>query len=506
MRDERRSIEAIIRALTNNLLARDNFAPDGEVGQVLMSNGPGSVPSFQDLPAPTATSEDDGEIEASRIVGTLAEARLQGSYRGITSVDVLAVTEHQAALSIGWLQLTSVPTTIAGYGITDAYTKTEVDTLLDALTFADIDGSIADAQVPESAVTQHQAALSIGWSQLTSVPTTLSGYGITDAYTKTETDTLLAAKADSATTLAGYGITDAYTKSAVDALLAALTTGDLTDWPADAAGVLTNDGAGTLTWEAAGGGGALDDLSDVVITTPAAKDALAYDGAEWVNQALDASYIGPETFPTGAGKYIIDVSSAFNTPFEISTSSTCFWGFTIRGYNSLGTWVAGFQIIDLGGTQYGSFAKASSGDANIWLQSYQGGFFIAARAGSIQFATSGTTVKWIMDATTFSPNADKLYDIGTSALMVNNIYSAKYFADSATCGSASMGAGVAEITINTTKVTANSRIFITPTILLPSGDNIFFVSAITAGVSFKIKRLGSSTNSGNVHWLIVDEV
>ena len=80
--------------------------------------------------------------------------------------------------------------------------------------------------------------------------TTLAGYGITDAYTKERTDQKLAqklnsmpfdsepknnspcyltsgavynallAKADKASTLAGYGITDAYTKNAVDALLA----------------------------------------------------------------------------------------------------------------------------------------------------------------------------------------------------------------------------------------------------------------------------------------------
>ena len=64
------------------------------------------------------------------------------------------------------------------------------------------------------------------FSQITSKPTTVSGYGITDAYTKTEVNTLAgnyytktemdttvsginSAKADKATTLAGYGITDA---------------------------------------------------------------------------------------------------------------------------------------------------------------------------------------------------------------------------------------------------------------------------------------------------------
>lgn len=44
------------------------------------------------------------------------------------------------------------------------------------------------------------------WASISGTPTTLSGYGITDAYTKSETGTLLNGKADKATTLAGYGI------------------------------------------------------------------------------------------------------------------------------------------------------------------------------------------------------------------------------------------------------------------------------------------------------------
>ena len=51
--------------------------------------------------------------------------------------------------------------------------------------------------------------------------TTLAWYGILDAYTKTEADWLLSKKANNAITLAGYGIGDAYTKAVVDALLAA---------------------------------------------------------------------------------------------------------------------------------------------------------------------------------------------------------------------------------------------------------------------------------------------
>lgn len=51
--------------------------------------------------------------------------------------------------------------------------------------------------------------------------TTLAGYGIVDAYTKPEADWLLSKKANNAITLAGYGIGDAYTKLVVDAALAA---------------------------------------------------------------------------------------------------------------------------------------------------------------------------------------------------------------------------------------------------------------------------------------------
>ena len=81
-------------------------------------------------------------------------------------------------------------TTLTGYGITDAYTKTETDTAV---------GKKADKA------------------------TTLTGYGIADAYTKTETDTAIGKKADKATTLTGYGITDAYTKTAADAKITAAT-------------------------------------------------------------------------------------------------------------------------------------------------------------------------------------------------------------------------------------------------------------------------------------------
>lgn len=50
-----------------------------------------------------------------------------------------------------------------------------------------------------------------GWSTITATPTTLSGYGITDAYTKTEVDTAVGGKVTKTT-----GISDASTAHSLD--------------------------------------------------------------------------------------------------------------------------------------------------------------------------------------------------------------------------------------------------------------------------------------------------
>ena len=61
----------------------------------------------------------------------------------------------------------------------------------------------------EAGYTEYSAgtAASVPWSGINNKPTTISGYGITDVYTKTQVDTSLAAKSDKSTT---------YTKTEVD--------------------------------------------------------------------------------------------------------------------------------------------------------------------------------------------------------------------------------------------------------------------------------------------------
>ena len=109
-------------------------------------------------------------------------------------------------------------TTLTGYGITDAYTKTETDTAVGKK--ADKATTLTGYGIAD-AYTKTETDTAIG--KKADKATTLTGYGIADAYTKTETDTAIGKKADKATTLTGYGITDAYTKTAADAKITAAT-------------------------------------------------------------------------------------------------------------------------------------------------------------------------------------------------------------------------------------------------------------------------------------------
>jgi len=76
-------------------------------------------------------------------------------------------------------------TTLAGYGITDAYTKTQ-----------------SDANYPTKAGGGATGTWSISitgaapWANVSGKPTTIAGYGITDAYTEEQVDTLVGAKQD----------------------------------------------------------------------------------------------------------------------------------------------------------------------------------------------------------------------------------------------------------------------------------------------------------------------
>lgn len=126
----------------------------------------------------------------------------------------------------------NVATTLSGYGIQDAYTKTETDGLLNekanvATTYTKDETNVLLDDKADKATTytktETDASLDAK-ADKASVYTKGETNSLLDAkadktstYTKDETDVLLNDKADKATTLAGYGIADAYTKTEVDA-------------------------------------------------------------------------------------------------------------------------------------------------------------------------------------------------------------------------------------------------------------------------------------------------
>ena len=175
-------------------------------------------------------------------------------------------------------------TTLAGYGITDAYTKTEADGKfltehqdITGKANTDLDNLSTTGKANVSAQGTYNASATYQTGTVGKAiqdkadkATTLAGYGITNAYTKTEADgkfltehqditgkantnldnltdtgkanvsaqgtynastnytagtvgAAIKAKADKSTTLAGYGITNAYTKTETDNAFATKT-------------------------------------------------------------------------------------------------------------------------------------------------------------------------------------------------------------------------------------------------------------------------------------------
>ena len=179
-----------------------------------LTNDSGFITST-DIPEGAAASTTVPKMDGTAAVGEeMAFARGDHVHPSDTSKVSKAGDTMTGALAMGGNKITGlgVPTEEA-----DAATKKYVD---DGLTpKANADDVYTKIQIDEKGfLTEHQDI-----SGKADKATTLEGYGIEDAYTKTETDSAIDAKivkkADKATTLAGYGITDAYTKSELDGKL-----------------------------------------------------------------------------------------------------------------------------------------------------------------------------------------------------------------------------------------------------------------------------------------------
>ena len=130
-----------------------------------------------------------------------------GAVTGIVKADgagniSAAVAGTDYLTTVAFADVTSEPTTLAGYGITDgggSVTPSSTDT------FTNKSGNISQWTNDSNYLTTVPAQT---FASLTSKPTTVAGYGITDALTSVPAQSF-ASLTGKPTTIAGYGITDA---------------------------------------------------------------------------------------------------------------------------------------------------------------------------------------------------------------------------------------------------------------------------------------------------------
>ena len=172
--------------------------------------------------------------------------------------------------SVAFSDLTSTPTTLAGYGITDAF-----------------DGNYNN-------LTNLPTLFSGAFADLTGKPTTISGYGITDAF-----DGAFSSLTGKPTTLAGYGITDGYTNSDVDAHLNQTnpTSGYVLSW-----------NGSDYAWVAQSGGGGSQNVFDKIavsgqnnVEADSTTDTLTFVAGSNMTITTDASTDTITFASTGGG-------------------------------------------------------------------------------------------------------------------------------------------------------------------------------------------------------------
>ena len=150
------------------------------------------------LPAASATSLGgvkvgsnltiaDGVLSANEYVLPTASASVKGGAKigaGLTMTGDVVSVDFGVAPDPEWTDIQSKPTTVAGYGITDAYTMTAADAKFVAKVAGKGGVKVGTGLAVASDVLSVTGA---PWAGITGKPTTISGYGITDAATASHT-------------------------------------------------------------------------------------------------------------------------------------------------------------------------------------------------------------------------------------------------------------------------------------------------------------------------------
>ena len=170
----------------------DDYYTKAEVDQKVQDEAGARVTSYDELKAaiPTKVSQLENDSGYLTYEGTIANADMANHAANADNAE-----------NVLWGNVQSKPTTLEGYGITDAATKAEIPTKTSQLSndsgFLTKAGTIdhalsADTATTAATATTASSASSVPWTGVQNTPTTLTGYGITDAATKAEFDSLAA--------------------------------------------------------------------------------------------------------------------------------------------------------------------------------------------------------------------------------------------------------------------------------------------------------------------------
>jgi len=261
---------------------------------------------------------------------------------------------------------------------------------------------------------------SVSFADLTSTPTTLSGYGITDAFNG-DFDSL----SNTPTTLSGYGITDA------PADLTDLGISDGTDGQ-----VLTTDGLGNFTFATLSGGSG-DSLLDHTPGITTASSALIVDSNKKLNELLvdnitiDGNEIASTNTdgnvsinPNGSGTVDVNSSRIVNisSPTDTDDAAT-------KGYVDGITGGVGITLSTTGDTGTGSISLANSD--------------MTFSGVGLTATVSGVEVSYALDASGVTPGQFG----STSAIPVVTVDSTGLVTDISTVGVAQAidSAGIIEL-------------------------------------------------------------
>ena len=340
----------------------------GIMNEALSNNATGEVIVKGLVENIDTSSWSEGDIlYVSETAGALTSTKPTGS----AQVEAVAtVLRSHASLGIISVNTRAVPY-VTGFAATllDDGTASAARSTLGAASSSHthdaseiVSGTMADARISESSVTQHEAALSVAYSQLTSLAIDSGDIvadivtGLTEEASPDAGDFLLGVESGGALRkfdidnlpsggggggdfmadgsvpmtgdldLGGNAVLDADTLTTAYRLAPSTPAAGYGVWYADASGKPSFKNASGTIYDLTDLDGAVSDLSDVTITSIASGELLKWNGSAWINNTLAeagiaaASHTHTESDITDLGAYITASSNDTLTNKTIDAS------------------------------------------------------------------------------------------------------------------------------------------------------------------------------------------